>query len=69
MIAPPLPDHPVLLPDDAIAAARFEDLLELRSRAALLGLRDLHEAYTERIVDELCPDGFDGPGHGGAACA
>lgn len=64
MNAYPLPDRPVLLPEDATAAARFVDLLELRSRAAARGYHDLHELYTERIVDELIGDayGLNGPG-------
>ena len=51
---------------DARVAARFEDLLELRDRARARGYDDLAEAYTERIVAEVCPD-TDGPGHGRAA--
>ena len=45
-------------------AARFEDLLELRSRAAARGYHDLYELYTDRIVAEVlsCPDGLSGPG-------
>lgn len=38
---------------DRTVAARFEDLLELRDRARFLGLHDLAEAYTDRIVDEM----------------
>ena len=52
--------------EDARVAARFEDLLELRDRARARGYDDLAEAYTERIVAEVCPD-TDGPGHGRAA--
>ena len=51
---------------DASAAARFEDLLELRDRARARGYDALAEEYTERIVAEVCPD-TDGPGHGRAA--
>lgn len=56
----------VLLPADRSAADRFEDLLELRDRARARGYDALAEAYTERIVAEVCPD-TDGPGHGRAA--
>lgn len=48
-------------------AARFEDLLELRSRAAARGYHDLHEQYTERIVSELISDAFGLAGPGGHA--
>ena len=58
--------HELLLPSDRSAAERFEDLLELRDRAHARGYDDLAEAYTERIVAEVCPD-TDGPGHGRAA--
>ena len=53
-------------PEDASAAARFEDLLKLRDRARARGYDALAEEYTERIVSEVCPD-TDGPGHGRAA--
>lgn len=51
-------------PEDAFAAARFEDLLELRSRAHARGYDALAEEYTDRIVSELasCADGLNGPG-------
>lgn len=58
--------HELLLPFDRSAAQRFEDLLELRDRARVRGYDALAEAYTERIVAEVCPD-TDGPGHGRAA--
>ena len=48
-------------------AARFEDLLELRSRAAARGYHDLHELYTERIIDEVLSDAFGLSGPGGHA--
>ncbi len=35
-----------LLPEDAFAAARFEDLLELHARAS-------DDTYADRIVDEM----------------
>ena len=41
-------------------AARFEDLLELRSRAAARGYHDLYELYTDRILDDAF--GLNGPG-------
>ena len=53
--------------DDRTAAARFEDLLELRSRAAARGYHDLAEAYTDRIVDEVLSDSFGLSGPGGHA--
>lgn len=52
--------------EDASAAARLEDLLELRDRARARGYDALAEEYTDRIVAEVCPD-TDGPGHGRAA--
>jgi hypothetical protein len=62
MIAPPppLPSRPVLLPDDRSAAARLEDLLELRDRARVRGYADLVELYTDRILDDAF--GLNGPG-------
>ena len=58
--------HEVLLASDRSAAERFRDLLELRDRAIARGYDALAEAYTDRIVAEVCPD-TDGPGHGAAA--
>ena len=61
----PLAAVPHLLRDeDATAAARLEDLLELRDRARVRGYRALAQEYTDRIVAEVlsCPDGLNGPG-------
>lgn len=55
-----------LLPDDRRAADRFADLLSLADMARSRGYDALAEAYTDRIVAEVCPD-TDGPGHGRAA--
>ena len=61
--------RPVLLREDKAVAARFEDLLELRSRAAARGYHDLAEAYADRIVDEVLSDSFGLSGPGGHAAA
>jgi hypothetical protein len=49
-----------LLPEDEPIAARFEDLLELRSLAATRGYRDLEDLYAKRILADAF--GLNGPG-------
>ena len=50
MIAEPLPSPAELLPEDEIAAARFERLLELLDNAPSEAVA---EWYADCIVDEL----------------